>query len=104
MLYDLLCDFILLYVYTFCLIYLFILASYLSVFGGNIYFLCLVIQISCILETSQRFSNALYVESLDLKSNILYDFLCDFILLYVYTTMYVNTCCGNKKKTFTIDG
>ena len=29
----------------FRLIYLFILASYLSVFGGNIYFLCLVIQI-----------------------------------------------------------
>ena len=32
--------------YFFCLIYLFILASYLSVFGGNIYFLCLVIQIN----------------------------------------------------------
>ena len=35
------------YMYVlFCLIYLFILASYLSIFGGNIYFLCLVIQIN----------------------------------------------------------
>ena len=83
-LYDLLCYFILLYVYTFCLIYLFILVSYLSVYGGNICFLCLVIQISCILEISPRFSIALLnVESLDLKSNILYDFFCDFVLLYV---------------------
>ena len=40
----------------FCLIYLYILASYLSVFG-NIYFFCLVIPISCILETSLRFFN-----------------------------------------------
>ena len=45
----------------FCFIYLFILASYLSVFGGNIYFLCLVTQISCILETSLRFSIALFI-------------------------------------------
>ena len=83
-LYDLLCYFILLHVYTFCLIYLFILVSYLSVYGGNICFLCLVIQISCILEISPRFSIALLnVESLDLKSNILYDFFCDFVLLYV---------------------
>ena len=40
----------------FCLIYLYILASYLFVFG-NIYFFCLVIQISCILKTSVRFFN-----------------------------------------------
>ena len=42
----------------FCLISLFILASYLFVSVGNIYFLSLVIQISCILETSLRFSIA----------------------------------------------
>ena len=40
----------------FCLIYLYILASYLFVFG-NIFFFCLVIQISCILKTSVRFFN-----------------------------------------------
>ena len=40
----------------FCLIYLYILASYLSVFG-SIYFFCLVIPISCILETSLHFFN-----------------------------------------------
>ena len=55
--------------------------------------LCLVIQISCLLETSLRFSIALQnLECLDLKSNILYDFLCDSIYYY----MYVNTC-RNKK-------
>ena len=66
-------------------IHLFILVSYLSVFVTIFVFcFCLVIQISCILETCPRFSIALYnVESLDLKSNILYDFFCDFILLYV---------------------
>ena len=42
----------------FFLIYLFILASYLSVCVVNIYFFSLVIQISCILETSLRFSIA----------------------------------------------
>ena len=42
-------------------IYLFLLASYPYVFGGNIYFLFLVIQISCILETYLRFSIALFI-------------------------------------------
>ena len=94
---------ILLYVYTFCLIYLFILVSYLSVFGGNICFLCLVIQISCILEISPRFSIALLnVEPLDLKSNILYNFFCDFVLLYVLLqcmSILVVVIKKKKKKT-----
>ena len=93
---------ILLYVYTFCLIYLFILVSYLSVFGGNICFLCLVIQISCILEISPRFSIALLnVEPLDLKSNILYNFFCDFVLLYVLLQCMsiLVVVIKNKKKT-----
>ena len=34
---------------------------------------------------------------LDLKSNILYDFLCDFILLYVYTTVCVLILVAIKK-------
>ena len=42
----------------FCLISLFILVSYIFVSVRNIYFLSLVIQISCILETSLRFSIA----------------------------------------------